>query len=441
MALRYFGTYEPKKGVPILGATIGDDIVVQMKTKGISVGINGGVAFPVTFDDEAYVDGEATYVFSDDCILAIASSSNIASTTSKDIAEDMGEPTGFIRGKRETLGVMELCTDGTEVISVDHNSVATIRNDGLWLDGTTANAREFAFHPVPHTGTIGIRNEETGAINIIDDPRDSAYFSVYIKSLKYNFSDKIVITLDDSTGLKFIYFDGAGNLQHNVEFSFDCFEDTPIVATVYGNATTQALVNYGDERHGIVMDGFTHRYLHFTEGCRYQSGMGITGLTSLETTHGLITGGTAYDEDILIFAEDQTNVPFLYRLGTDWYLEEDTTQIAKLNGAQAVWNENTGTNENPNFVLTDVAGNDVVNTIFALTNNKEFPYVKILGQTLYADKTVARGDVENALKNINKSGLPSPEFCPIGVVIVDDSGQLLTQDDGSLYYDVRGVQL
>jgi hypothetical protein len=78
---------------------------------------------------------------------------------------------------------------------------------------------------------------------------------------------------------------------------------------------------------------------------------------------------------------------------------------------------------------------------FVATNNTEFPYVKILGQKLYNNNSDARDDIGTAWNDMVLEGLPSPEFLPIGAVIVDSDGECKELADGSLYVDLRATSL
>jgi hypothetical protein len=369
---------------------------------------------------------------------------------------DTNEPTGFIREFKETIGYIELCTDGTKVISVDWNGVTTIRSNGLWVDGTNANAREFAITPVPYSGTIDIISEEDGSVTNRADTRDTSinggeYYSVYIEGTKLNITTQQVVALPDQSGLQFIYHELNGDLGLATSFSFEYFEDRPITATVYGNATTQELVNFGDERHGIQMDGFTHRYLHFTQGTQYVSGMGLNGVTNGSTTYTSIDAGKAYDEDIYMSPLSQTSSPFVYRDSQFWTVLDDGLEIAYLSGGIAQFNCDTnyvnygvaGVDYTPSgsYELRDVTGNDRMIMFFVLTNNKEFPYVKILGQKVYTNSLEARADVGTAVNDLILSGLPSPEFLPIYAVIVDDTGAVDDISSDEVYVDLRGAKI
>jgi len=343
---------------------------------------------------------------------------------------DTNEPTGFIREQKQTLGVIEFSPDGTKIISKKGDETISIRTDGLFYDGSIATAREFAISP----------------LSVVDGGDDT--FSIYIEGIKYIKTSTEKITLLDTSGLKFVYFDRVTKtLSVGSTFSFDYFEDSPIVSTFYWNTNTQKLVNFGDERHGITMDGFTHRYLHFTQGTKYISGMEIQGMSNGSPTFTQVTSGLAYDEDVDMYPLQQSTLPFLHRAGTSWTVETDNNSIAYLVGGVTQFNCDTnyvnygvsGVDYIPSnsYELRDVTGNDRMIMFFILTNNIEFPYVKILGQKTYASSTTARADVEKAIEELKLDGLPTPEFMPIGAVIVDSSGNLDDITSDEIFVDLR----
>jgi hypothetical protein len=354
---------------------------------------------------------------------ALGGDENFSTTVLNKIGEvnqkfdDMNEPSGFIRDDINSMGIIELCTDGTTVYSISSSGVLTTRTDGKFATGTAfetvASAREFAIYP---NGTD---------------------YKIYINGSLNTIAELRKITLNNVSGLQYIYHELDGTLGLSNAFTFEYFEDKPITSLVYGNATTNELVLFADERHGIQMDGATHRYLHFTQGVKYVNGMEIQGLTEHGTTFTAITGGSAYDEDIYITPSLKTTAPFLYLNGTSWDITTLDNKVALLNGGVAQYNKNTsGT-----YSLDNVTGDDAMIVFFIFTNNKINPYMKLLGQSVYNDVASARSDIGNALKNLILTGFPTPEFLPIGAIIVNASGEVQSLTDGSLYYDLRNAKI
>ncbi len=328
----------------------------------------------------------------------------------------IGEPSGFDHNLPLTMGVIELSPDGTKIVACDWNGNVTTRSDGLFYDGSSANAREFAISPV----TVGDGGDGT--------------FTIWIGGIKTVLSSTQKVTFLNQSGMQYVYFAAAGVLSSSDTLSYSYFEKEPIVSVVYGNAGDQELVIFGNERHGIKIRGFDHMYNHKFEGCRYESGMELQGVANGGTTYTQITSGVAYDEDLIMNPKQQTDAPFLWRDGLYWNVQADSTSIAYLDTGVAQFNCDTayvnyGTSgvdytATGSYELRDVTGNDRMIMFFILTNDCEFPYSKVLGQKVYANSAGARADVESAFSELKLDGLPSPEILALFAVIVDSVGQV-----------------
>lgn len=68
---KYSGSFEAKSGVLYNGSQFPASTIMQMKTKDVSVSVNGGVMFLTSFDDESLIDSTYTYKFSKDCVIAL----------------------------------------------------------------------------------------------------------------------------------------------------------------------------------------------------------------------------------------------------------------------------------------------------------------------------------------------------------------------------------
>ena len=332
---------------------------------------------------------------------------------------DMVEPNGFIRDRVSTMGILELCTDGTTVYKIDQNSTLTTRTDGKFATGTAfevaATARTFAIYPADGSPT----------------------FSVYANSQLFEIGELQTATIPNVSGLTFVRMGLTGTIEVGQVFSFDYFEDTPIISLVYSNVTSNELVLFADERHGIQMDGMTHRYLHYTQGAKYSSGMSILGLVENTATFSGVSSGTAYDEDIYMSVPTQTTLPSMYLDGTAWRITAADNKVGLLvsNVAQA----NTSTLGN--YTLTPLQGTECSLVFMMFTNNKLHPFAKIIGQEIYATLADAQVDITNAPSKTLFAGMPTPEFFPVGVVIVNADGEMQKLIDGSDYLDLRSVKI
>jgi hypothetical protein len=366
-------------------------------------------------DTNAYTDAEKTKVG----YISVATNTDLDAMKAEDVEivdrfVDMHVPNGFNRQMPTSMGIMELCAvaAGGIVHRIDQNGVYTkLTGQTLFGDGSILEDRTIVHYPFGG-GTI----------------------DVWVAGTKYEFSAAQKRQFAAVSGISYAYYTAAG-LQVGSTFDPANFETMATVSTVYGNAGTGEKVVFSDERHGITMDGSTHKYLHFTQGTKYISGFGLNGLAASGTTFASIAAGVAYDEDIVISTGVQTVSPFWYIDGTVWrgvldgnnlgYIESGDTYVSynKLNGG--VWS------------LEEVTTNDFICMHFILTNDKEYPVVRVLGQQLYGNVGQARTGIENEVRSLVLAGLPSLEVLFIGSVILSRNGQLQLLADGSAYLDLR----
>jgi hypothetical protein len=376
----------------------------------------------------------------DDNTKALASSQGVVIGNRLDAIEitfnDTNEPTGFIRAEPLTTGIIEISDDGTIIHRVDSNGIYSTSIvghngydpnivEGEFYDGTAATARTFQISPVS-----------------IADGGDGTY-------IVYNQGNRIVVNqsqqvqLPATTGLYTAYHNSEGVLDYIVGFDLHSFTDYTITSIIYGNASTGELVIFGDERHGIQMDGMTHRYLHYNEGFRYSSGSDILGLVDGESTFDEITSGAYYDEDIYHTLPAQTEVPTLYISGDEWRVTAHpdlSNDVGYFVDGTVRYNQNLGTDIAPNYTLTAFASGDYMIVFLAATNNATHPYMRMLGQEVYASKALARAAIEDAWSDMHiVPGLPFPEFKPISAAIINGDGELVELSDGSLFFDLREV--
>lgn len=251
-------------------------------------------------------------------------------------------------------------------------------------------------------------------------------FDVWCKGIKYTYTSTESVTIPDTTGLYYIYFDENGDLQYQTTF-FDLQNQAP-TAYIYWNATTDQAVYFGDERHGIVLDWQTHEYLHRTRGAAFAKGFSITGYTTV--------GGGAVDSDAQISIEDGTffdedqqidiihsdtpvadtwqqdingpaRIPILWRNGTSWTLDAATNFPLKAGTVRPQYNlEGIGSS----WSAIDVDANKYVNIFILATHNLNHPIIALLGQAQH--NNIANAQTET-WSSINITGFPSLEFRPL----------------------------
>jgi hypothetical protein len=252
-------------------------------------------------------------------------------------------------------------------------------------------------------------------------------FDYWQKGIKYTVTTSDNVTFDDTNGIHVIYFD-VGVLTAIANPSEAQFDDLIInkalVALVYWNTDGDITPVIADERHGIIMSGKTHHWLHDNIGSKWKSGLTASGYTLNTKADAALefdlTNGSFYDEDIEIDIEDgsaanqyeqvltgDAEIPVLYRDGDpgNWK-EQAASTLPYINGG-----DNTNLQFNSLAGSTwgqTVCGNNkfMVYTLVA-TNDWQYPIKMIQGNAQYSTKAAA---LEGAQTEITAFGsLPSAE--------------------------------
>lgn len=324
-------------------------------------------------------------------------------------------------------------------------SVSQIGND------TSQYTNEPTGFPVDSNGQVDRTSSNisiTGRTFSIS-PSGSSY-NILIKGQVYNKTTTESVTITNSTGTYYIYFDTSGTLTFSDTFSLDFILKFVPISIVYYNATSGSVVYFGDERHGCTMDGHTHARIHAESGAVYVNGSALSGFTvdangtSNTHTQFAIASGQIRDEDILHDLSSKLStdgIPVLYRLNSsDWYSITNTNQkYHYATSGRAYYNLNTsGT-----YSLSQVANNKFCLYHIVSTNDKNNPYFSIMGLNQYDTKPSAR---EGALNEISQYvGLPFVEFVFVGTIIFQSSDTftntgksiIVSTDTGGTYIDWR----
>jgi hypothetical protein len=282
-----------------------------------------------------------------------------------------------------------------------------------------------------------------------------ASFDVYVKGNKYTKTAESIV-LSNTSGNHYIYYNAAGVLSETSIFDPSIFENNALVSIIYWNTDTNFYSYFADERHGLVMDGATHGYLHTVFGARYLSGLALQGFTVDGDGDADISAkfqadsGKIRDEDILVELPLTLNIPVLYREGTLWrkksadpYPVIYNGSVAGYSSARLAYNQFTG----GAWQLTQVTDGDFVLCHVFATNDIETPFVAIAGINQYANIPEARAGAESEISSL--SGLPFAEFVAVGTVIYQtDSAynntpkaRVRSAAAGETYVDFRGEQL
>lgn len=208
-----------------------------------------------------------------------------------------------------------------------------------------------------------------------------------------------------------IYYDG-GDYTLKSSVSEPAFQNgNVVVVSIYWDGT-HGLV--GEERHGIVMDGATHQYLHSVFGTQYGSGFGgqFTGSSGTFT----IDPGIIYDEDLphgptasINFCRVLYHSASVYvasAVQTSSYLfASDTSSVLAYDPLP-----NTSSMLTSSFVAYWIMA----------TNDTSCPIYSIMGQR--TDTSLSASKTNALFENLSLGNLPFDEMKLLYRIIYDGSG-------------------
>lgn len=256
-------------------------------------------------------------------------------------------------------------------------------------------------------------------------------FTIWCKGTKYVKTGTSSLTLPDSTGLYYIYFDPDGLIQYRTGF-FVWDEDCP-TSYVYWNATTQKAEFFADERHGIVLDWQTHEYLHRTRGAAIANGFDLDPTKFIIDGDGSLDGdcywgmygtgstvGTFFDEDLQVdiinsatptantweqFLEAPAEIPVFYKESYGW-VKNTATNFPFKSGPNRPYYNSIGDFS----YLTEIDTNKFGIAWIVATNNLNDPVLAIMGQDQYGNI----GEAEAAdWSELDLTDLPIVEMRPL----------------------------
>jgi len=263
----------------------------------------------------------------------------------------------------------------------------------------------------------GFTNRTTSSLSFNNTSREftitGTNFEIYASGYK-KAKNTETIEVPNVNGLHYIYYTNSGTVLETSTTEWAIIGPNVPIATVYWNGTTGLI---GDERHGYIMDGMTHAYLHWTVGVRYKSG--LTG-TFGNTTFSL-TAGVVYDEDIQYSIGAQTECRVFYKNGSsDYSFSTKGTIYYYTSGGNIYYNNGTA--------LTAVPSNQYVAYWVFATNDPDCPIYSLMGQRIDGNITNARNN--NKYESLSLGSLPFVEMKLLYRVILrnDASPYEETQD-------------
>jgi len=287
------------------------------------------------------------------------------------------------------------------------------------------------------------------------------YFSFWIKGREWRKESSEDLIITDVQGIHAIYYNSSGVLSEIANPTDsdidDLIRNNALVTLIYWSVADSEQLYFGEERHGITMDGVTHGYLHFTEGLKYLSGLAL-GNFSINQSGDLsahaqfsVALGAVTDEDIYLAIDavtSATGLPIYYRDGANGYWKreiESGFSVTNFGSGRLNYNEDTGST----WQTTEVTNNDFVLCHIFATTNIEYPMIAVMGQEEYGNARSARAGANEEIANLLLGDLPTPEITPVATIIFQTSngyanavqGRTRTTDEGENYIDWRTAKI
>lgn len=263
-------------------------------------------------------------------------------------------------------------------------------------------------------------------------PTGSSY-SFYNQGIKVIKTSGDSLTIPNLTQINYIHFDTINNQLSNKTTGFDFTTDIPIAYIAWNSGVSPSgqMTFFAEERHGIVMDTSTHKWIHNTFGAQYVDGLSIgsyvLGGNGSSNSHATISigNGTLYQEDIEINITDSSS--------TDPFCQE-LSPIAQIpvyyhQGSTGQWVKNTATDypvkygaNGPQYnllsggtwTIPDVSpgGQTRYFAVWILaTNQIDDPIISIMGQRI--DSNQGSAENNNSWSDVNLTNLPLSEVKPL----------------------------
>lgn len=333
-------------------------------------------------------------------------------------------------------------------------TVSATRGDDVEIVNQIAvdSTEPTGFVDTPQSGyasTFTVNNNRTFTIST------TTSYDVYVQGAKFTKTGTETVTFADSEGIKLFYFNENGTLATTTsDLDGALFLQYALVAVLRWDATNNTVIYVGEERHGMIMDGKTHQYLHETEGTRMVEGHALGDITAdgngASDSHATLSveDGIIADEDLFLVAQATTNATqqwyTYYKEGATGVWRRELTgdvPVRLTAGVTATYNELNGTT----WQQAELSNNQYVLAHIYRTNSLTVPYVCIQGENAYGNQGDARAGAADELNQLTQTGLPFQEFHPLGSIIYQYSSaygnsynvRIRTTDDGGDYVDWR----
>lgn len=278
-------------------------------------------------------------------------------------------------------------------ITASHNALVKTDADALYFPRASSTAPNG--FPDRTQLTMGWSN----ATRTVTLTPVAASFDVWSNGTKYTKSSAQTVTIANTTGLHYVYFDDSGTLVSTMTFGTNLILRWAIVAIIYWNATDgTAIPDCQVETHGTDWPPEVHLQQHLVAGCRYQSGLSVSVQpeqdgSSPSHIQVAVTSGYIWDEDIQHAVAARVagdNIPVLYRSGASgvWSMSASSSAMVRTTGSgRAAFNEYTGGSWQQTEMTNGYYGVAYLYAMPSLTGAQQL--VVVQGQAQYATQADA----------------------------------------------------
>jgi hypothetical protein len=286
----------------------------------------------------------------------------------------------------------------------------------------------------------------------------SSFFDIFSKGRVFRFNTAKTITIPNTEGIYFFYFDTSGVLSVSDSFDISLITSKIYVSNIYWNVSSQKAIILADERHGITMDGATHEYLHNRNGAVITGGGNIgfepspTGGADLDAEISL-TNIVFRDEDIRMdithaaspvspfqqILSPVAKIPVYYRDGVSSWLKDNATNFPVKQGTNNI-KYNPVYEPTPgdfNWGTSDINDGWYVSMWVFATNNINEPVIAILGQAQHS--TLSEAQEQDRYDTLIFGTMPVQEF-KVLYRIIFQSSSAFTNTPKAMVVDVRDLR-
>jgi hypothetical protein len=333
-------------------------------------------------------------------------------------------------------------------ITSAQNGQTLIYNGTNWVNTT-----------FPSSEPIGHENKSDSVISFDESSREfsigpaSSSYTVWCIGKRYVKTSTETVTIPDTSGLYYIYFNSSGSLAYKTTF-FTWDQDTP-TAYIYWDADDNKAHFFADERHGVTLDWATHEYLHRTRGAVIASGFGVNNYSidgdGSSDSHAkfAIADGTFFDEDLQVDITHSSSptlntweqvlqgtalIPVFYRSNAIWKKTPADIFAFRMGSSRPQYNSYSS----PNWSTVDVDNNKFLISWIIATNNLNYPIIAVMGQNSY----LTIGEAEAAVwEDLNLDGFPIFEFRPLHKVVFQATDSFTNSVNAAIrgIYDLRRI--